>query len=71
MADGEVSKDLGRLLRQFGVRAFALAFVAGLTGLSMLALALALAGFALVLAPIRARPVSPADGPAAPGQPES
>ncbi|RJQ83067.1 hypothetical protein [Amycolatopsis panacis] len=62
----DLPTDPVRLLRQFGVRAFALAFVAGIAGLSTVALALALAGFALVLAPVR-----PAGGSAVPGPPDS
>ncbi|MFD2470940.1 hypothetical protein [Amycolatopsis silviterrae] len=47
------TRDLVRLLRRFGWRAFALAFVAGLTGLTTVAMVLALVGFALILAPVR------------------
>ncbi|ATY14500.1 hypothetical protein CU254_31825 [Amycolatopsis sp. AA4] len=60
--DGE-TRDVVRLLRRFGGRAFALAFVAGITGLTTLALVLGLAGFALVLVPVRG--VRRGGGPAA------
>lgn len=50
--DGE-TRAVVRLLRRFGGRAFALAFVAGITGLTTVALVLGLMGFALVLAPVR------------------
>ncbi|WP_409185349.1 hypothetical protein F9C11_14330 [Amycolatopsis sp. VS8301801F10] len=61
--DGE-TRDVVRLLRRLGGRAFALAFVAGITGLTTVALVLGLAGFALVLAPVRG--VRRGGGPAAP-----
>ncbi|WP_037357750.1 hypothetical protein [Amycolatopsis orientalis] len=64
--DGETRAAV-RLLRRFGGRAFALAFVAGITGLTTVALVLGLAGFALVLAPVRG--VRRGGGPAAPGPP--
>ncbi|MBB2500018.1 hypothetical protein [Amycolatopsis echigonensis] len=60
--DGE-TRDVVRLLRRFGGRAFALAFVAGITGLTTVALVVGLVGFALVLAPVRG--VRRGDGPAA------
>ncbi|PKV94523.1 hypothetical protein ATK30_5402 [Amycolatopsis echigonensis] len=60
--DGE-TRDVVRLLRRFGGRAFALAFVAGITGLTTVALVLGLIGFALVLAPVRG--IRRGDGPAA------
>jgi hypothetical protein len=56
--------DVVRLLRRFAVRAFALAFVAGVTGLTTVALALGLVGFGLVLAPpVRRAGVRAAPGP--------
>ncbi len=45
----EEAPDVVRLLRRFGVRAFALAFVAGITGMTTVALVLGLVGFGLVL----------------------
>ncbi|GAA3573113.1 hypothetical protein GCM10022222_66760 [Amycolatopsis ultiminotia] len=71
MNDDAPPSDLIRLLRRFGVRVFALAFVAGITGLTMLALALALAGFALVLAPAAEPPVRPAARSTVPLPPDS
>lgn len=61
------TRDVVRLLRRFGGRAFALAFVAGITGLTTVALVLGLVGFALVLAPVRG--VRQGGGPAAPVPP--
>jgi hypothetical protein len=47
--------DLVRLLRHFGVRALALAFVSCLAGLTTVALGLTVAGLVLLYAPVRTR----------------
>ncbi|MFC4078487.1 hypothetical protein [Amycolatopsis samaneae] len=47
---GQGEKDLTSLLRRFGVRALGLALVAGLLGLTTLAILLSLAGFGLLFA---------------------
>ncbi|MFI5592089.1 hypothetical protein ACIA5G_44070 [Amycolatopsis sp. NPDC051758] len=47
--------DLTRLLRLFGVRALVLAAVTALVGFTTVAMALALAGFGLLFAPVRDR----------------
>jgi hypothetical protein len=45
--------DLVRLMRHFGVRALVLAGIAAVAGFTTVALALAVAGFTLVYAPVR------------------
>ncbi|MFE0026005.1 hypothetical protein [Amycolatopsis sp. NPDC059021] len=49
---GPGSTDLSLLLRRFGFRALVLALVAGLLGLTTLAIFLALAGFGLIFVPV-------------------
>jgi len=63
----ESATDTAKLLRRFALRAFALAFVAGITGLTTVALVLGLVGSGLALAPVRG--VRRGGGPAAPAPP--
>ncbi|MFE0107528.1 hypothetical protein ACFWX6_00210 [Amycolatopsis sp. NPDC059019] len=53
---GQGNTDLSLLLRRFGVRALALALVAGLLGLTTLVIFLALVGFGLIFGTAPARP---------------
>ncbi|MEV0081687.1 hypothetical protein [Saccharopolyspora sp. NPDC050642] len=46
------SSDVARLLRIFAVRALVLAFIAGITGGTTLAMVLALVGLGLLLVPV-------------------
>ncbi|MEV0697024.1 hypothetical protein AB0I53_03765 [Saccharopolyspora sp. NPDC050389] len=46
------SSDVARLLRIFAARALVLAFIAGVTGITTLAMVLALVGVGLLLAPV-------------------
>lgn len=62
--------DLVRLLRRFGVRALALAAVAGLVGYPTVAMALGLVGCALLFARPRVR-VTRAGAPEGPARPGS